>query len=102
MDENEVPIYASEYGLSEPSIPESGDVREDPEPPVEEELEGAATYRSEYGLSQPSSDLGDGDAADPQAPRDPDEMEGTEMYKSESNHTQIHFMGRLQSSRMWK
>jgi hypothetical protein len=85
MEDDEVPIYASEYGLSEPSIPASGEGREDPVPPVEEEMEAPVKYQSEYGLSEASFDQGDGGEPDPQAPRAADELEGEEVYKSESN-----------------
>lgn len=85
MEDEEVPIYASEYGLSDRSGPGSGDVRADPAPPSEEEMERPPTYMSEYGLSARPSDQDDGDGQDPQAPREADQLEGDEAYKSESN-----------------
>jgi hypothetical protein len=85
MDDDEVPIYASEYGLSEPSAPGSDGEREDPVPEIKEEMEAQAKYMSEYGLSEGSGDRNGGDEADPQAPREADELEKDEIYKSESN-----------------
>jgi hypothetical protein len=86
MEDEEMPRYASEYGMSQPGVPQTGEAQEDPVPQLDQEMEEPVKYKSEYGMSDaPAHPADGGGEPDPQAPRAADELEGEEVYKSESN-----------------